>query len=92
MTAPAVRGSKRHLRPSKADNPSVDPTWLMLSLIPSGIGFVLFTYGRKQQRWPHFAAGVALMVYPYFATTVMSLTAIGGAIGFILWYVVQLGW
>jgi hypothetical protein len=71
---------------------TIDPTWLMLSLVPSGIGFVLFTYGRKQQRWPHLAAGVILMVYPYFATTEMSLTAIGCAIGFILWYAVRLGW
>jgi hypothetical protein len=71
---------------------SFDPNWLLLSLIPSGIGFVLFTYGRKQQRWPQLAAGVILMVYPYFATTVMSLTVVGGAVGFILWYAVRLGW
>ena len=69
-----------------------DPNLLLLSLLPSGIGFVLFTYGRKQLRWPHLAAGVALMLYPYFATTMLSLTAIGGAIGFMLWYVVHLGW
>ena len=30
---------------------SFDPTWLFLSLFPSGAGFVLFVYGRKQQRW-----------------------------------------
>lgn len=64
----------------------------MLSLIPSGIGFVLFTYGRKQQRWPHLAAGLLFMVYPYFASTVMSLVAVGGALGFFLWYAVHLGW
>ncbi|HEY0284697.1 MAG TPA: hypothetical protein VGC23_04860 [Vicinamibacterales bacterium] len=71
---------------------TLDPTWLMLSLVPSGIGFILFTYGRKQQRWPHLAAGVLLMVYPYFATTVMSLVAAGAGIGFGLWYAVRLGW
>jgi hypothetical protein len=71
---------------------TIDPTWLMLSLIPSGIGFVLFTYGRKQQRWPHFAAGLLFMVYPYFATTVISLLATGSAIGVALWYAVHLGW
>ena len=67
-----------------------DPTWLMLSLIPSGLGFLLFTYGRKQQRWPHFAAGLLMMVYPYFATTVVSLVAVGAAIGLGLWYTVRL--
>jgi hypothetical protein len=71
---------------------TVDPTWLMLSLIPSGIGFVLFTYGRKQQRWPQLTAGLLLMLYPYFAATVLSLVAVGGAIGLILWYAVYLGW
>ena len=71
---------------------TLDPTWLMLSLIPSGIGFVLFTYGKKQQRWPHTTAGLLFMVYPYFATTVMSLVATGAAIGFVLLYVVRLGW
>jgi hypothetical protein len=71
---------------------TIDLTWLMLSLIPSGIGFVLFTYGRKQQRWPHFAAGLLFMVYPYFATTVISLLATGSAIGVALWYAVHLGW
>ena len=69
-----------------------DSTWLMLSLVPSGIGFVLFTYGRKQQRWPQLAGGLLLMVYPYFAPTVTSLVATGGAIGFLLWYAVHLGW
>ena len=69
-----------------------DPTWLFVSLIPGGIGFVLFMYGKKQQRWSHLAAGLLFMVYPYFATTVMSLVATGGAIGFCLWYAVRLGW
>ena len=35
-----------------------------MSLITGGIGFVLFVYGKKQQRWPQLAAGVAFMVYP----------------------------
>ena len=54
-----------------------DPGWLLLSLIPSGAGFVLFVYGKKQQRWPQLVAGLALMVYPYFAQSVMSLFLYG---------------
>jgi hypothetical protein len=69
-----------------------DPTWLFLSLIPSGIGFVLFVYGRKQERWPQLAAGVAMMVYPYFATTVPWLVAIGALIGLACWLAIRLGW
>ena len=27
---------------------NLDPTWLFLSLIPSGAGFVLFVYGKSR--------------------------------------------
>ncbi len=69
-----------------------DPTWLLLSLIPGGAGFVLFVYGKKQQRWPQLAAGLAMMVYPYFATTVMTLVAGGAMIALGLWYALRLGY
>jgi hypothetical protein len=71
---------------------TLDPTWLFVSLIPGGIGFVLFVYGKKQQRWPHLVAGLLFMVYPYFTTSVVSLCAVGGGIGFVLWYAVRFGW
>jgi hypothetical protein len=71
---------------------SFDPTWIFLSLIPSGIGFVLFTYGKKQDRWPLLVGGLILMVYPYFATSVGSLVGIGALIGGGLWYAVRAGW
>ena len=69
-----------------------DPAWLLVSLIAGGIGFVLFVYGKKQQRWPHLAAGLILMVYPYFTSGLVSLVITGAAIGVLLWYVVRLGW
>ena len=71
---------------------SLDPTWLFVSLIPGGVGFVLFVYGRKQTRWPQMAAGLLLMVYPYFATSLVSLVATGAVIGFVLWHAIRLGW
>ncbi len=71
---------------------SLDPTWLFVSLIPGGVGFVLFVYGKKQDRWPQMAAGLLLMVYPYFATSLVSLVATGAVIGLILWYASRLGW
>lgn len=43
---------------------TLDPAWLFLSLIPGGIGFVLFVYGKKQQRLPQLVGGLLLMVYP----------------------------
>ena len=71
---------------------SFDPSWLFLSLIPSGVGFVLFVYGKKQQRWPHLVVGVAMTVYPYFATSVTSLVAVGVVLGVALWLAVRAGW
>jgi hypothetical protein len=69
-----------------------DPTWLFLSLIPGGVGFVLFTYGKKQDRWPYLAAGVAYMIYPYFAETILGLVGVGIALGVALWLAVRAGW
>jgi hypothetical protein len=71
---------------------SFDPTMLVLSLVPSGIGFVLFVYGKKQERWTHLVAGLALMVYPYFANTVMQMLIGGALIGGAFWWALQQGW
>jgi hypothetical protein len=69
-----------------------DPTWLFLSMIPSGIGFVLFVYGKKQGRWPQLAAGLAFMVYPYFTPTIVSMAAVGALLGAGLWIALRGGW
>ena len=69
-----------------------DPASLLLSLVPSGIGFVLFMYGKKQMRWPQLVSGLALMVYPYFATSVTALVGIGALIGVGLWLALRLDW
>jgi hypothetical protein len=71
---------------------SLDPTWLFVSLIPGGIGFVLLVYGKKQGRWPHLAAGLLLLVYPYFTPGLVALVATGAVIGLLLWCAVRLGW
>jgi hypothetical protein len=71
---------------------SLDPTWLFLSLIPGGIGFVLFVYGKKQERWPHLIAGLVLMVYPYFTQTTPLLIGVGVAVCGALWLGVRAGW
>ena len=70
----------------------LDPTWLFLSLIPGGVGFVLAVYGKKQGRWPHAVAGLLFMVYPYFTNSVMSLVGVGAAIGLALYFALQAGW
>ena len=59
---------------------SLDPAWMFLSLVLSGIGFVLFRYGRKEDRWPQIVAGVALMLYPYAISLTWMLYVVGAAL------------
>ena len=69
-----------------------DPAWIFLSLVVGGIGFVLFVYGRKQQRWPQLAAGLTLLIYPYFTSSVTSLLGVGLFVCAALWLAVRQGW
>jgi hypothetical protein len=71
---------------------ALDPWWLFLSLIPGGIGFVLFVYGKKEQRWPLLVGGRVFMVYPYFTPTVTSMLGVGVLLGVGLWLTVRAGW
>ncbi len=71
---------------------SLDPGVLFLSLVTSGIGFVLFVYGKKQERWPQLAGGIALMVYPYFVPTFALNLLIGAAIVAGVWIAVRQGY
>ncbi|HUR34390.1 MAG TPA: hypothetical protein VM032_11390 [Vicinamibacterales bacterium] len=69
-----------------------DPTWLFLSLFPSGIGFVLLVYGKKEGRWPQIVAGLLFLVYPYFTDSVTALVGVGVALGVGLWLGLRSGW
>jgi len=71
---------------------TLDPTWLFLSLIPGGIGFVFFVYGKKQERWPQLVAGLLYMAYPYVATTATSLLVGGVLISAALWVALRMGY
>jgi hypothetical protein len=70
----------------------IDVTWLIVSLLPSGAGYVLFTYGRKMSRFPQLLAGLALMIYPYFTGSIPSLVGVGSLIGAALYTAIALGY
>ena len=70
----------------------LDPASLFLSLVVSGVGFVLFVYGRKQERWPQLVAGLTLMVYPYFVGSALVMLLLGAAIVAGLWLAVRSGY
>jgi C4-dicarboxylate transporter len=65
---------------------------VFLSLVVDGVGFVLFGYGKKQERWPYLVAGLALIVYPYFASSIGALAGLGVALCVGLWPAVRNGW
>jgi hypothetical protein len=71
---------------------NIDPVWLFLSMIPSGIGFVLFAYGRKQDRGIYMIAGIVFAIYPYFTPSSLVMMVIGIALGVALWLAVRAGW
>jgi hypothetical protein len=64
---------------------SIDPLWIFLSMIPGGVGMVLFVYGKKQGRWGMVVAGLVFMVYPYFTETITSLLVVGVVLGVLTW-------
>jgi hypothetical protein len=70
----------------------IDVNLLLLSLFPSGAGYILFTYGRKMGRFPQLIAGLALMTYPYFSGSIAGLVGVGTLIGAALYVVLSLGY
>jgi hypothetical protein len=90
---PPVRGALGGSAASAYYRPvSIDPVWLFLSMIPSGIGFVLFVYGKKQDRGIYMLAGIVFAIYPYFTPSSLVMMAIGVALGIALWLAVRAGW
>jgi hypothetical protein len=71
---------------------SFDPGSILLELLVGGVGFVLFTYGRKQQRAPHLVVGLLFMVYPVFVSSLLALVVVAILLGGGLWWAVRLGW
>ncbi len=48
--------------------------WLLMSgVVISGVGLVMFNYGRKEADLKSIGVGIAMCVFPYFATTMLVL-------------------
>ena len=71
---------------------SLDPATLFASLMISAVGFAIFLYGKKQRRAPQLVAGIVLMGYSYFVSSVGWMLAIGAAIVAALFAAVHFGW
>lgn len=71
---------------------SLDPGWLIASLLVSAVGVVLLHYGRKMARIPQLVAGLAMLIYPYFVPGVWANVLIALGLLVLLWIAVRLGW
>ena len=69
----------------------MSPGTLFAWTVIGSIGLGLLVYGKKQRRVPHLAAGVLLMVYPYFVSSVGATLAIGAALLGLLYLATYLG-
>jgi hypothetical protein len=64
---------------------------LFVILAASVVGFALFRYGKKQKRGPQLAAGILLMVFPYFVSNLLWMLGIAGALAAGLWLALRAG-
>jgi hypothetical protein len=69
-----------------------DSSSFLVSLLLGAVGFVSLSYGKKQGRLPQMAAGVALMVFPYFVSNVLLMLGIGVGLLALLGLAVWLGY
>ena len=53
---------------------------LLASVFIGSVGMGLFVYGKRQQRVPHLAVGILLMVYPYFVPGLALMLVIAAAL------------
>lgn len=69
-----------------------DPWWIMTELAVGGAGFVLFTYGKRQERVPQLVAGLLLMAFPFFVTSVSGLLVGSVLLSTATWWAIRHGW
>jgi hypothetical protein len=65
---------------------------LIAGFVVSGLGFVVFSYGRKMQRFPQLAIGLILMVFPYFVSSVLLMLGIAAALCGLLYLATRAGY
>jgi hypothetical protein len=68
-----------------------EPGDLLVGLIVSGAGFVMFMYGKRQHRPVQLAAGLLLLLMPFFVRDAIWLGAVGAVVCAIVWGSVKAG-
>ncbi len=69
----------------------LDPAYLVVSLLVSSIGFVLFMYGKKQHRPVQLGSGLLLLLFPFLVHDALWLGLTGAAVCAVVWGGVKAG-
>jgi hypothetical protein len=65
---------------------------LFASLVVSGVGLVLTSYGKKLARPPQLIAGLVMMIYPYFVPRVAPMLIVAGGLLAAMWLAIRRGY
>ena len=69
----------------------LDPAFLVVSLIVSSVGFVMFMYGKKQHRPVQLGSGLLLLLVPVFVRDPLALGLASTVVCAIVWGSVKAG-
>ena len=56
---------------------NLDPYSIMSMLVFSGVGYVYFSYGKRQSKLQIMVCGLILMVYTYFVDSLATTIGVG---------------
>ncbi len=65
---------------------------MVASLFVSGIGLVLFKYGRKKGRSIFVTFGLIMMVFPYVVSDPLWMTGIAAGLSGVLYWLAKSGY
>lgn len=68
-----------------------EPSYLVVALLTSSVGFVMLMYGRKQHRPLQLASGLMLLIFPFLVRDALWLGLIAAAICVGVWGGVKAG-
>jgi len=69
-----------------------DVSTLAAGIVVSGVGFVLFSYGRKMGRFPQLLTGLVLVVFPYFVSNMWLMFGIAAVLCGLLYVATRAGY
>ncbi|MGB8223249.1 MAG: hypothetical protein WCF10_11730 [Polyangiales bacterium] len=70
---------------------NLDTTYVVVSLVFSSVGFVLFMYGKKQHRPVQLGGGLLLMLLPFFLQDGVWLGVASAVLCGLVWGGVKAG-